>query len=77
VFLWLERSQPLNEKNFKKIEDCELTVLQDWLICSSRNAGLGAKPGVLPLLAHIRADRPKQFADWIVHGSKRCRNIDL
>jgi hypothetical protein len=58
-------------KNLQKSEDSELTVMSNWIICSSRDAGPGDKPGVLPLLAHARADRS-------IHseiGFCRCREV--
>ena len=73
---WLKSEPAGRRKIFKKIEDSELTVRRDQLLCSSRDAGSDAKSDVLPLLAHVRAN-VRLNGDWFVRRRKWSGNVDL
>ena len=45
---WLVMSRPAPKNLQEKLDDLQLTVLRNALVCSSRNTGPGWKPGVLP-----------------------------
>ena len=58
-----------HQRIFKKVEDCELTVLRGELRCSSRNTGSDSKSDVLPFWL-TRGPSLETFNDWFVRDAE-------